>query len=274
MPGAGVRVAVVDSGVAAGASVPVVERVSFSTGTELGEYHGTAVAGLVAGRLRAGAEPLPVGFAPGAEIVDVRVYDRTQPDEGEVGVETSRVAAGLRWVAANAERLRIGVANVSLQVSPTAELAAAVREVVARDVVVVAGSGNRPVEGDPLFAEFGEVEDGEDAAEAVFPAGYDDVVAVNATAAGIPVTEGEVDVRGSVLQSSATDVAAPDVRRGHDQRQRRHLRAADGGDLLGRRRGQRRPGPDPVGVPRTTTPSRSSPACGTPRTARPPTRPC
>ncbi len=209
VPGAGVRVAVVDSGVAAGASVPVVERVSFSTGTELGEYHGTAVAGLVAGRLRAGPEPLPVGFAPGAEIVDVRVYDRSQPDEGEVGIETSRVAAGLRWVAANAERLRIGVANVSLQVTPTAELAAAVREVVAHDVVVVAGSGNRPVEGDPLFAEFGEVEHGEDAAGAVFPAGYDDVVAVNATAAGIPVTEGEVDVRGSVLQSSATDVAAP-----------------------------------------------------------------
>ena len=209
VPGAGVRVAVVDSGVATGAGLPVAERVSFSTGTELGEYHGTAVAGLVAGRLRAGPEPLPVGFAPGAEIVDVRVYDRTQPDEGEVGIEPARVAAGLRWVAANARRLRIGVVNVSLQVTPTAELAAAVRAVVEQDVVVVAGSGNRPVEGDPLYPEFGEAEDGEDAAGAIFPAGYDDVVAVNATAAGVPVTEGEVDVRGSVLQSSAIDVAAP-----------------------------------------------------------------
>jgi membrane-anchored mycosin MYCP len=207
VPGTGIRVAVVDSGVSAQAQVPVVERVSFSTGRELGEFHGTAVAGLVAGRLR--ADGLPVGFAPGAEIVDVRVYDRTQPDEGEVGVEVARVAAGLRWVADHARRLRIGVVNVSLAVPPDDELAAAVRAVAAQDVVIVAGSGNRPVEGDPLFAEFGEPRTGEDAAGAIYPAGYDGVVAVNATAAGVPTTGGEVDVRGSVLQNSATDVAAP-----------------------------------------------------------------
>ncbi|MGI8646375.1 MAG: S8 family serine peptidase [Nocardioides sp.] len=209
VPGIGVRVAVVDSGVSVDAQVSVVERVSFSTGTELGEYHGTAVAGLIAGRLRAAPEMLPVGFAPGAEIVDVRVYDRTQPDEGEVGIETPRVAAGLRWVADNAQRLGIGVANVSLAVAPSDELAAAVRAVGEADVVVVAGSGNRPVEGDPLFAQFGEVKNGEDAVASVFPAGYGAVVAVSSTADGIPTTEGEVDVRGSVLQNSATDVAAP-----------------------------------------------------------------
>lgn len=210
VPGAGVRVAVVDSGVSGEAEIPVVERVSFSTGRELGEYHGTAVAGLVAGALRE-AEPelLPVGFAPGAEIVDVRVYDRTQPDEGEVGLETARVAAGLQWVAANARRLGIGVANVSLAVPPDDALRAAVRAVADQDVVVVAGSGNRPVEGDPLFGEFGEVRTGEDARGAIFPAGYDEVVAVNATARGVPATEGEIDVRGSVLQNSATDVAVP-----------------------------------------------------------------
>ena len=210
LPGAGVRVAVVDSGVAIDAQVPVVERMQFSTGKELGEYHGTAVAGLVAGPVRGpDRELLPVGFAPGAQIVDVRVYDRTQPDEGEVGIETTRVAAGLRWVAANAGRLDIGVANVSLAVSPSEELRDAVRALVASDVVVVAGSGNRPVEGDPLFTEFGEARTGEDARDAIWPAGYDDVVAVNAAADGLAATEGEVDVRGSVLQNSATDVAVP-----------------------------------------------------------------
>lgn len=210
VPGAGVRVAVVDSGVSSDAQVPVIERVSFSTGTELGEYHGTAVAGLVAGPPReSGPALLAVGFAPGAEVVDVRVYDRTQPDDGEVGIETPRVAAGLRWVAANARRLDIGVVNVSLAVSPTDALRDAVRALAVQDVVVVAGSGNRPADGDRLFADFGEVRTGEDAAQAIWPAGYDEVLAVNATAGGVPETEGEVDVRGSVLQNSATDVAVP-----------------------------------------------------------------
>ena len=74
-------------------------------------------------------------------------------------METARVAAGLRWVAANAERLRIGVVNVALLVDAHRdELAAAVREVLDAGRRLVAGSGNRPVEGEPLFAEFGEVE--------------------------------------------------------------------------------------------------------------------
>ncbi|GAA2132244.1 S8 family serine peptidase [Nocardioides bigeumensis] len=210
-PGAGVRVAVVDSGVAAGAQVPVVERVSFSLGgveAELGDYHGTAVAGLVAGPRRTAApEPLPVGFAPGAEVVDVRVYDSAEPGEGQVGVETPRVAAGLRWVADNAERLDIGVVTVALVVGPSRQLEEAIRAVLDADVVVVAGSGNRPVEGQPLFDELGELRTGEDAAGLVFPAGYDGVLAVSATAGGAPGAE--ADPRSSILQSSAIDVAAP-----------------------------------------------------------------
>jgi len=63
VPGAGVRVAVVDSGDSAHAEVTVVGRVSFSTGREPGEYHGTAVAGLITAALRdTEPEPLPVGF--------------------------------------------------------------------------------------------------------------------------------------------------------------------------------------------------------------------
>ena len=208
--GAGVRVAVVDSGVATGSRVPVAERVSFSVGDEIADYHGTAVAGLVAAPLRgARPEPLPLGFAPGAQVVDVRVYDSTQPGVGQVGVETERVVQGLRWVADNADRLGIRVATVALVVPPSDELEAAVRAVLDQDVVLVAGSGNRPADGEPLFEEFGEVRTGEDAAGAVFPAGYDGVLAVSATAGGVPDADDETDVRGSVLQSSAIDVAAP-----------------------------------------------------------------
>ena len=124
-------------------------------------------------------------------------------------METERVAAGLRWVAGNADRLGIRVATVALVVPPSDELEAAVRAVLDQDVVLVAGSGNRPADGEPLFDEFGEVRTGEDAADAVFPAGYDGVLAVSATAGGVPAADDETDVRGSVLQSSAIDVAAP-----------------------------------------------------------------
>lgn len=206
--GTGVRVAVVDSGVSADSRVPVAERVSFSIGEEIGDYHGTAVAGLVAAPRRAAdPEPLPVGFAPGAEVVDVRVYDSAEPGEDQVGVETPRVVSGLRWVADNAERLGIRVATVSLALPPSDELESAVDAVLDADVVLVAGSGNRPAEGEPLFDEFGELRTGEDAAGAVFPAGYDGVLAVSATADGLPGEE--ADVRSSVLQSTAIDVAAP-----------------------------------------------------------------
>ena len=109
---------------------------------------------------------------------------------------------------------------------------------------------------------------------AVFPAGYDDVVAVNATAAGIPVTEGEIDVRGSVLQSSAIDVAAPT----YDA----VTTSVNGGTCVlptvatswaaAEVSGVR--GPDAGGVPRRQRRAGRRPAAATPPTARPPTRQC
>ena len=46
--------------------------------SDLLDYHGTAVAGLIAGKPRG---DLLTGVAPGAQIVDVRVYDdSTQPE--------------------------------------------------------------------------------------------------------------------------------------------------------------------------------------------------
>ncbi len=213
-PGAGVRVAVLDSGVTTRPGlVDVVQGPNFARKDELVFYHGSAVAGLIAGNARADGKP--VGVAPGVEVVDVRVYDQVTPtDTSEVGITTEAVVDGLEWVAANADRLDIGVVNLSVSVEPSGALAAAVRRVEAQDVVVVAASGNRPVDdGDPLLAEYGEYRPGEDAVEDVFPAGYlDQVVAVNATADGYLVDGEPGEVRDWVLQSSATDVAAPTYR--------------------------------------------------------------
>ena len=207
--GAGVRVAVVDSGIADGPLLDVMPGTSYANKAELMDYHGTAVAGLVAGRSRDGE---PTGVAPGAQVVDVRVYDDDVPDEGAVAVEPGRVIQGLQWVADNAGRLGIGVVVVPIRVGRSGALAEVVRRLHREeDVVVVAASGNRPTEEtDPLLAEYGELRPGEDVARVIYPAGYErDVVAVNATVGGHPEEGAGLDPREFVLQNSATDVASP-----------------------------------------------------------------
>lgn len=210
LPGAGVSVAVLDSGVHAGSPelLDVVRGQSFANKAELLDHHGTAVAGLIAGKPRGDRV---TGIAPGARIVDVRVYDDSeQPEEGALDVDTARVAAGLRWVAEQAGALDIKVATVALRVADLPVLRRAVAAAVAADVVVVAASGNRPDdEADELYATYGTLQPGEDARDDIHPAGYDAVVAVNATAAGHPEETNGFDVRSEVLQNSATDVAAP-----------------------------------------------------------------
>ena len=208
-PGAGVKVAVLDSGVADSPLVDVAARVAFGTTTskELAFGHGTAVAGLIAGHQRSNGKAM--GIAPDAEIVDVRVYDADPPeptaDPPEAGVTTQALVQGLDWVASHANAMHIKVANVSLAVAPSKALEAAVERAWRAGVVVVASSGNRPVEGQLNFERFGTYRHGEDARDGVAPAGYPHVVAVNATAAGA----GDADLLGSVLQNSATDVAVP-----------------------------------------------------------------
>ncbi|MCB0906833.1 MAG: S8 family serine peptidase [Nocardioidaceae bacterium] len=199
-----VRVAVVDSGVIDTPRIPVVRRVGFTRLAEVQHFHGTAVAGLIAGQPL--ADGAAVGVAPDAEIVDVRVFDDDAPtDTDSADVQPARVALGLRWVARHADRLDIGVVNVSLMVADDPRLAAAVRALRRADVVVVASTGNRPTEpGQPLYPDFATLAPGEDAAARVFPAGYPGVVGVNATSGAA-----DADDLGSVLQSSATDVAAP-----------------------------------------------------------------
>jgi membrane-anchored mycosin MYCP len=212
VPGAGIGVAVIDNGVSRATGLLDVQDGTAESQAPLVDYHGTAVAGLIAGRPREADKP--VGIAPGATIFDVRVYDASEPTEsGQKAVETAGVVRGLRWVADNARRTDppIKVANVSLDVERTRALDRAVRAAQRQDVVVVAASGNRAMsETSPDYEEFHEYQPPEDAYDAVYPAGYDDVLAVSATAAGLPgATGSESLARTYVLQNSAVDVAVP-----------------------------------------------------------------
>ncbi|WP_193615128.1 S8 family serine peptidase [Nocardioides lijunqiniae] len=222
-PGEGVTVAVLDSGVAQSDRLQPVRRgQSSGKATGLLDPQGTAVAGLIAGR---GKPDQPIGIAPEATILDVRVYDRNQANDPAAEAEPSmdRLLAGLRQVAA-LPKGDVDVVNVSLALALPEQLRDDLREVLAdlaaKDVVVVAATGDRPEEGQPLYADFGyadrEGEDagtpppGEDARGGTWPASAPNVVAVNATATAL--VDDEVvpgDAATDVLRSSATDVAAP-----------------------------------------------------------------
>jgi membrane-anchored mycosin MYCP len=202
--GSGVNVAVLDSGVSRqGGSVDVTGGTVVSRGGKIQDPHGTAVASLISGAPR--ADGGLVGVAPGAGILDVRVYDTTEDDSPDGDPPTSAaLATGLRWVADNAASSGIRIANVSVSVAPSDELAAAVAAAQAAGVVVVAETGNRGTTG-PMETHPSAVP-GEDVARDVYPAGYDGVVGVNATAGGAP---SGTDALLNVASSSATDVAAP-----------------------------------------------------------------
>ncbi len=208
-PGEGVGVAVLDSGIVNNVNVPLVA--GFSVGTLKAEgivdYHGTAVAGLIAGQRTPEGEM--VGVAPAADLVDVRVYDASVATDDAVPVTTPALVDGLRLVEQNLDKYNIKVVNISLAVGADRALEDAIDDLVKKDVIVVASSGNRPqleeTAEDTLLSEFEEFEegDGEDAAESVWPAGYDNVLAVSSS---VPTG---FEPQAYVLQNSATDVAAP-----------------------------------------------------------------
>jgi membrane-anchored mycosin MYCP len=212
-PGEGVGVAVIDSGIADDAvRVPTeggFRAAPFSKTSLDTYYHGTAVAGLIAGGARPNGEP--VGIAPAATLFDVRVYDAPEDSEdGELGgLTTEGVVAGLEWVAANVTDgpVPIRIATVALALQPSKKLEAVINRLAGLGVVVVAAAGNRPAdESDPVLGAFaGDPRPGEDAARVVYPAGYLPVVAATSS-----VPRG-VDARDFVVQNTATDVAAPTV---------------------------------------------------------------
>ena len=144
--GAGVTVAIIDSGLQPNADVPATRIkafVDFVNGHSFAydDYgHGTHVAGIIAG---SGARSYGkyAGVAPGASVVALKVLDRNGAGT------TSDVLAALEWVRANHRAYNIRIVNLSLG-HPIFEAAAddplvlAVEELTKRGIVVAVAAGN------------------------------------------------------------------------------------------------------------------------------------
>ena len=187
--GAGVTVAVVDSGVDAAnphlrdAVVGGVNLVG--DGTDASGFtdtygHGTAIAGQIAARLIDGSSVQ--GLAPEARILSVRVFAGTEQQQIDAGYGPSspRLADGIRWAADQ------GAQIINVSMSTTQDLAV-LREAVAyaaeRGSLVVGSSGNRD---STLAVEESDV-DGER-----FPAGVPGALGVAAADLGGVVTDASI----------------------------------------------------------------------------------
>ena len=198
-----VRVAVVSSGVESGDGMIPVHGTSFGGGGPIVDPQGTEVAGLVAGVER--GDDLPVGVAPGAGIVDVRVFVDRSSDEAVERPSPGSLAAGLTWLSQVGEQLNVKVAVVPFVVPSSPGLRQAVKAVQSAGIVVVAAAGDRPDDGSAFATQLDDQPaHREDAGNLFFPAGYPDVVTVNATGAGdsSPLLE-------HVVKNSRTKIAAP-----------------------------------------------------------------
>ena len=147
--GAGVTVAVLDSGIATDADLTqpnnrILARVNLADPlpalvTDPGG-HGTHVAGTIAGNGTRSAGQF-VGIAPSANLVDVRVLD------GNGNGRMSSVILGVQWAISHRVQYHIRVLNLSLGAPARASyradpLAAAVEMAWLHGLVVVAASGN------------------------------------------------------------------------------------------------------------------------------------
>ena len=190
--GAGVTVAVVDSGVAAAnvhladAVLPGTDLVGGTDGRVDVDAHGTAVAGIIAARSVTGSGL--VGLAPEAAILPVRVYVDSTEDSVEAGLgpRDDRLAEGIR-LAADAGAQVINVSMSSPEDTP--ELADAVAYATGRGALVVASAGNRP-------------DDAQGPSSPRYPAAYPEVLAVTA----VDVQSAPTD---AVEHGPHVDVVAP-----------------------------------------------------------------
>ncbi len=147
-----------------------------AAGAQLPDFHGTAIASIIAA---SGSDY--VGLAPDADVYAASVFEK-DPREGEVASTVSLVRA-LDWLMTSG----VDVVNISLAGPPNRLLETALNRARAKGVMILAAAGN----GGPV-------------ARPMYPAAYDSVVAVTA-----------VDTDGKVFRMANRghylDLAAPGV---------------------------------------------------------------
>ncbi|MFT3803345.1 MAG: S8 family serine peptidase [Burkholderiaceae bacterium] len=131
--GQGVKVALIDSGIAEHPDLVVAGGVNTLDGEDPQAFrrdekgHGTHCAGIVAGR---GADAGVLGIAPDAEIFSVKVFP---------GGRLSDLVEGLQWAIDH----RMDVVSMSLGLrEPSAQLAMKLAEAAHQGIVLVAATGN------------------------------------------------------------------------------------------------------------------------------------
>ena len=190
--GAGIKIAVLDSGV--DAKHPQLGDARVLQGDDFlytrngpGNHdcvgHGTAVASLMVAKQS--AETGFRGFAPDATVVPVIVSEKEGEDKQsqDSAVTPAVFAEAMRWAVDQ----KVKVMNLSLAFkSDYPEVRDAVKYAVSKDVVVIAAVGNFGADGNPT----------------PYPAAYDDVIGV-----------GAIDQNGEVLKTSGrgtfVDLVAP-----------------------------------------------------------------
>jgi membrane-anchored mycosin MYCP len=193
--GAGVLVAVVDSGIdatnvhlrdAVVGGIDLVRDGADAQGLSDVEGHGTAIAGQIAAREYAGSGV--IGLAPAAQLLSVRVFRGTddQSIEAGFGPTSARMAEGIRYAAdAQAQIINVSMSDFA----STPELEQAVAYAQSRGSLVVASAGNRVTAADKTDSPR-------------YPAAYPGALAVSAT-----------DTRGLVTDDSIhgphVEVVAP-----------------------------------------------------------------
>jgi hypothetical protein len=228
--GAGVTVAVVDSGVEAGnvhlADALVPGHSSFGDGSAPADDdlfgHGTAIAGLIAARPVNGSGV--VGVAPGAKIMPIRAFE-SAPEDGQSSRDLTppsadSVTAGIRWAAEHGAQ----IINVSLSDDQSAEkYRSAVAYAHARGSLVIASAGNRktadadrpdpvhfyPGELPGALAVAGVMRDGAWNAESSYAGAHVDIAAPGQAVPSTYISGGDCVFNGDSASSSyATAVVA------------------------------------------------------------------